>query len=155
MQIQPAVKQETGKIAVGVGIFTALMLAVYLIIGRFDYTVLFGALLGAAFAVLNFFLMAMSVQKAAEKMNGVQLQPEEEPPEGEKPEKTEISPQAKQAKKGMQLSYSGRMLLLIGAAALVHLAPFADLVPFLIAQLFPRITIFIEGILMKKETQAQ
>ena len=153
--IQPAVKQETKKIAVGVCLLSALMVGVYLIIGRFSAAVLWGTLLGAAFAALNFFLMALSVQQAAEKMNGVQLPPEEEAEAGKESEKTELSPQAKQARRNMQLSYTGRMALLIAMAAIAYFVPGIDPVPALLAQLFPRLTIFIEGILMKKETQAQ
>ena len=77
MKIQPAIRQETLRMAIGVAILTVLMVGVFLIIGMFDATVLAGAVFGGAFAVLNFFLMAMSVQKAAELMNGVQLPPEE------------------------------------------------------------------------------
>ncbi|MBQ9197805.1 MAG: ATP synthase subunit I [Clostridia bacterium] len=158
MTIQPAVKQETKKIAVGVCLLSVLMVGVYLIIGRFSLPVLFGALLGAAFAVFNFFLMALSVQQAAEKMNGVQLPPEEESAEdapSDENAKAELSPQAKQARRNMQLSYTGRMALLVAMAAIAYFAPGIDAVPALLAQLFPRLTIFIEGILLKKETQAQ
>ena len=153
--IQPAVKQETKKIAVGVCLLSALMVGVYLIIGRFRLTVLWGTLLGAAFAILNFFLMALSVQQAAERMNGVQLPPEEEVKEGEESPQAELSPQARQARRNMQLSYTGRMALLVAMAAIAYFAPGIDAVPALLAQLFPRLTIFIEGILLKKETQAQ
>lgn len=154
--VQPAVRKETCRIALGVGVLTALEIAVYLMIGRFSLPVLLGALLGAAFAVGNFFAMALSVQHAAEKMNGVQLPPEDESGEdGEKEEKPVLSPQSQSARRGMQLSYTGRMLALIGAAAAVHFAPCADLFAFLIPQLFPRIVIFAEGILMKKETQTK
>ena len=158
MTIQPAVKQETKKIAVGVCLMSALMVGVYLIIGKFSASALWGALLGAAFAVLNFFLMALSVQQAAEKMNGVRLPPEEENEDGgnaEAEEKTELTPQARQARRNMQLSYTGRMALLVAMAAIAYFAPGIDPVPALLAQLFPRLTIMIEGILMKKETQAQ
>ena len=155
MTIQPAVKQETKKIAMGVCLMAILMVGVYLIIGRFSAAVLFGTLLGAGFAILNFFLMALSVQQAAEKMNGVQLPPEEEPEEGREPAKTELSLQARQARRNMQLSYTGRMALLVAMAAIAYFVPGIDPVPALLAQLFPRLTIFIEGLLLKKETQAQ
>ena len=68
MTIQPAVRQETKKIAVGVGVLSLLMIAVFLILRRFDFSVFLGALIGSAAAVLNFFLMALSVQKAADSM---------------------------------------------------------------------------------------
>ncbi len=149
MKLQPAVKQETGKIAIGVGILSALMLCVYLVLGRFGLPVLLGTLLGALFAVFNFFLMAVGVQRAAESMNGVQVAPE--PEEGE--EEPPLSPQAKKAKQRMQLSYFGRLLLLGGMAAAAYYIPGIDPVPALLAQFFPRITIMIEGFLMKKEAQ--
>jgi len=155
VKVQSAVKKETLKIAVGVGLMSVLMLAVYLIIGQFRLSVLLGTLLGVAFAVGNFFLMAYSVQQAAEKMNGVQLPPEEEPEEGTEPEKQELSPQAKAGRRLMQLSYTGRLFLLVVMAGAAYLIPGIDPVPALLCQLFPRITIFIEGILLKKENQAQ
>ena len=46
-------------------IFSLLMQAVYLIISKWNYTVLLGNLLGDAAAVLNFFLLGVTVQKAA------------------------------------------------------------------------------------------
>lgn len=153
--IQPAVRQETGKIAIGVGVLSVLTAGVYLILGRFNYTVLLGLLLGAVFAIGNFFLMALTVQHAAEKMNGVQLPPEPETEDGEEPPQQELSPQAKQAKKRMQLSYTGRMLLLVVMAAIAFKLPCFDPVPALIVQLFPRITVSIEGLMMKKEQNAQ
>lgn len=158
MKVQPAVKQETAKIAAGVAVLSVLMVAVYLIIGRFSLPVLLGTLLGAAFAIGNFFLMALTVQQAAESMNGVQPPPEpetdaEDAETAQAPE-DELSPEAKRARKRMQLSYTGRMALLVGMAALAFTLPCFDAVPALIAQLFPRIVIFANSIL-KKEKNAQ
>ena len=155
MKITSAVRQTTARIAAGVGVMTLLMLGVYLIAGRFGVPVLLGALLGAAVAIGNFFLMALSVQRAAEKMNGAQLPPLEEAAEGEEPAEPPLSPQAKAGRRLMQLSYTGRLLLIGAMAALAYYAPCFDPVPALLAQLFPRVTIFIQGILTKKETQAQ
>ena len=78
MKVQAPVKTETRRIAVGVAVLSALMLIVFVLIGRFDWTVLWGTLLGGGYAVLNFFLMALTVQHAAEQMNGVTLPAEEE-----------------------------------------------------------------------------
>ena len=68
MKVQPAVQAETKKMALGVGVLTVLMIAVFLVIRQFDYTVLLGALLGFAAAVGNFFLMALTVQKVTGNM---------------------------------------------------------------------------------------
>ena len=68
MKVQPAVRQETARIAAGTAVLTVIMVAVFLILGRFDWTVITGALLGYLAAVGNFFLMALTVQKAAAVM---------------------------------------------------------------------------------------
>ena len=134
--------------AIGVAILTVLMVGVFLIIGMFDTTVLAGAVFGGAFAVLNFFLMAMSVQKAAELMNGVQLPPEEVGEDGEVVDKP-LSPEAIKAKQKMQLSYTGRMLLTVVFAIVALLVPGIHPVAALLPLLFPRIVITIQGLVQK------
>ena len=71
MKIQPAVRTETVRIAMGTAFFSLVMLLVFALLDRLDVTVVLGTLLGAGAAVLNFFLMALSVQRAAESMKGV------------------------------------------------------------------------------------
>ncbi len=66
MKIDATVRRETIYIAVWVGILSLLMEAVFLIIGKWDYTVLLGNLLSGAVAVGNFFLMGYTVQKAVD-----------------------------------------------------------------------------------------
>ncbi len=78
MQIDETVKKETLRIAAGTGVLSALMLAVFLLLKRFDITVLLGALWGSSIAVLNFFLLGLSVQKASRRMNGVRISNESE-----------------------------------------------------------------------------
>ena len=159
MTIQPAVKQETKKIAIGVCLLSMLMVGVYLIIGRFSMAVLLGALLGTVFAVGNFFMMAMSVQRAVDRMDGVQLPPkteEEEAAEAETPKLAkELTPEGKQIKGSIQRSYLLRMLLLGGMAVLAIEVPAFDAVAALLPLLFPRIVIFLEGIFPNKEKNAQ
>ena len=57
--MDPAVKKETGYIAVWVVLLSFVMEAVFLLIREWDFSVLFGNLGGAAAAVGNFFLMAL------------------------------------------------------------------------------------------------
>lgn len=154
MTVQPAVIQETKRIAGGTLILTAAMLIVFVLLGRMDYTVVLGALLGAAYAVGNFFLLALSVQMAAEKMNGSHPAPLPEPEEGEEPTEAPLSPEAQEARKKMQLSYTGRMLLLIVVAIVAIKAPCFNAIAALIPMLFPRIIIFINGIIMKNQKEA-
>lgn len=59
-----AVIKETKYIAYFSLILSVLMQAVFLVLRRWDYTVLLGNLLSLVIAVLNFYLMGISVQKA-------------------------------------------------------------------------------------------
>lgn len=70
MQIQPAVKKETTRIAAGTAAGTAVMFLVFfglhLILPDsvpFDYKVILGGAGGGLVAVANFFLMGITVQK--------------------------------------------------------------------------------------------
>ena len=65
--IDPIVLKETKYILLWELILSILMQAVFLVIGEWDYTVLLGNILSASAAVLNFFLMGVSIQKALEK----------------------------------------------------------------------------------------
>ena len=76
MEIQPAVKKETKRIAVitaaGVVLMWVVFGALHLATPEsvpFDYTVILGGLAGGAVAVLNFFLMGLTVQKVASTEN--------------------------------------------------------------------------------------
>ncbi|MBE6695592.1 MAG: hypothetical protein E7587_03985 [Ruminococcaceae bacterium] len=66
-KIDKVVLRETGYIAVWTLIFSLLMQAVFLVIGKYDIRVLFGNLLSAFIAVSNFFIMGISLTKALEK----------------------------------------------------------------------------------------
>ncbi len=59
--------KETKYIAVCVLIMSVFLQAVFLILKLWDYTVLLGSLLTAIAAVLNFFFMGLTVQKALTK----------------------------------------------------------------------------------------
>ncbi len=65
--LDPTVKKETIYIALWTLILSVLMQAVFLVIGKWDVTVLTGNLLGGAAAVLNFLSMGITVQNAVTK----------------------------------------------------------------------------------------
>ena len=117
-KIDETVLKETKFIAFSTLILSALMQAVFLIIGKWDITVLFGNLLGGGFAVLNFFLMGLTVQKA-------------------------VMLDEKEAKNSIKISQTYRTLLMIVVAALgVALSCFntwAAIIPLF----FPRIAIAV------------
>ncbi|WP_295216517.1 ATP synthase subunit I [Ruminococcus sp.] len=125
-KVDKTVLHETGYIAVFVLIFSTLMQGVFLIIGKWDYTVLLGNLFGGAVAVGNFFLMGLTVQAAVNK-------------------------EEKQAKNMMKLSQSGRMLLLFAAVAIGVLLPCFSTWTSILPLFFPRIAIALRPLFLKKE----
>ena len=66
-KIDPVVFKETKYIALWVVVLSALMQSVFLVLKLWDYTVLLGNLLTGVTVILNFFLMAVSVQNALDK----------------------------------------------------------------------------------------
>ena len=71
-RLQPAVKKETGRVAFFTYASVVVMIAAFGVLHAampgtipFDYRVFLGGIGGGSIAVLNFFLMALMVQKAA------------------------------------------------------------------------------------------
>ncbi len=124
--VEPAVKKETQFIALVILICSAVMQAVYLVIGQWNYRVLLGNLLGAALATGNFFLMGLAIQKALGKSQ-------------------------EDAAQQMKLSQRLRLLLLGVVVVIGAVLPCFDLIPILLPLLFPRIGVNIRGIMLKKQ----
>ena len=71
MNSRQFVLRETGMLAVGEAICTALMVGVFALAGYYNTSVLIGGMGGAVMAVGNFFLMAVAADAAADKaVNG-------------------------------------------------------------------------------------
>ena len=115
MKLDPTVKKETLYIALCTVILSFVMEAGFLIAGYFDLTVLFGNLLGGASAVLNFFLMGLSVQKAVSKTD------------------------EKDAKAVLRVSMLYRNMMIIAIAAIGAFVPCFNIFAVLIPLFFPRI----------------
>ena len=64
MRVDPTVKKETLFVSIVTLILSMLMESVFLIIGRWDISVLLGNVLGAGIGILNFFFLGLGVQKA-------------------------------------------------------------------------------------------
>ena len=109
---------ETAYIAAAVLIFSMLMQSVFLIIGKWDITVLWGNLLGSGAAVLNFFLMGLGVQKALGK-------------------------EQKEAANVMKFSQSARLFMMFIVALVGYLVPVFNLIAVVIPFIFPRIAVMI------------
>lgn len=123
-KVDPVVLKETRFIAAVVLILSALMQAVFLVIGQWDYTVLLGNLWGVLLAVGNFFLMGLTVAKA------VTLEPDE-------------------AKKKMQFSQQMRLLMLLVGCVIGAALPWFHTIAVLVTQFFPRIGVTIRGLTLK------
>jgi hypothetical protein len=112
MRLDRAVQKETVFVLCVTLVGSALVQAVFLVIGHWNYTVLLGNVLGIVAAVGNFLLMGITVQKALEK-------------------------EAKEAALLMRVSQMLRMLLLFVVALIGHLLPIFHLVAVVIPYLFP------------------
>lgn len=124
--MDPAVKKETGYIALWVVLLSLIMEGVFLIIGKWDLSVLFGNLGGAAVAIGSFFLLAVTVSKAV--ASG----------------KPEQASQRVKASAGLRLIGAGGLCaLLIGV---FHTNVYATVIPLL----FPRIGLFFRPAIDRK-----
>ncbi len=127
-KIDSTVLKETVFVGAVVLILSALMQAVFLVIGKWDYTVLLGNLLGFIAAVGNFFLMGLSVQKALGK-------------------------EEKEARSVVKTSQSLRLLMLIAVCAVGYIAPVFNILAVIIPLLFPRIAFVIKSFMIKKDVK--
>lgn len=125
-KIDPTVLKETYYIATMVFIFSLAMQSVFLIIGKWDYTVLLGNILGFIAAVGNFFIMGLSVQSSLTK-------------------------EEKEARNTIKLSQSLRLFLLFGIAMIGYLVPIFNTLAVVLPFLFPRFAIAIRPLFMKKK----
>ena len=67
MRLEPEVKRENCKIAVGSAILSVAVGVVFFALGKFDYTVAIGSGIGFLLAVGNFFFMSVGVARALEE----------------------------------------------------------------------------------------
>ena len=126
-KIDKTVIKETRYIGAWILIFSALMQAVFLIIGKWDYSVLLGNLLSASVGILNFFLLGLTVIKA--------LSSEDE----------------KYRKNLMRMSQALRTFLMFAVAVLgaLPVIPCFNIWATLIPLFFPRIAIMIRPAFLK------
>ena len=110
------VKKETSYIAFFCIVLSAIMQAVFILLGRWDYRVILGNLLSLAVAVLNFLVMGIAVQKA------VVMEPED-------------------AKKLMRSSQNKRKICIFASLAAGVVMPWCNTVAVLVPVFFPRIAV--------------
>lgn len=126
------VLKQTGTIAIGQSVGTALMIGVYLLLQKFDKTVVLGAVVGNVLAIGNFFFMAVIATLAAERA-----------------EKQDVAG----GQKLIKASYPLRFLVLAGILALCAWKGKAwfDLLALVIPLAFVHITAMVVGFFKKKK----
>lgn len=121
IKMDKTIKRETGYIAAATLILSVLMQAVFLVIGKWNYTVLFGNLLSWFAALGNFFFMGIGVQKA-------------------------VSLDEADAKKMMKLSQSLRTLALFAVVVIGVVLDCFNTFAVIIPVFFPRIAIMFRPV---------
>ena len=119
------VRKETMYIAIWVFLLSILTQAVFLVIGKWDYTVLLGNLLSGVAVTFNFLLIGLTVQRALQK-------------------------EEKDAKNFMKLSQTYRFLFLAIVLILGAVLPCFSIWTVTIPLLFPRIAIAFRQFFDKK-----
>lgn len=125
-KVDKTVIKETLYISVWVLILSAVTQAVFLIIGKWSLSVLFGNLLSGVTGILNFFLMGLTVQSAVIK-------------------------DEKKAALSMKVSQILRMLLIFAVAAVGVLLDCFNTVTVILPLFFPRIAISFRPLFNKKK----
>lgn len=123
--------QETGIIALGEAIGTALMIAVFVLLGKYDTSVLLGGIAGSIIATANFFAMAVVTTLA-----------------GDRAEAQDVAG----GKKLVQASYPIRMLVLAAALFLCAKSGVFHVVALVIPLLFVRPTITLAEFFRKERS---
>lgn len=111
-------------------IFSAVMQAVFLVIGQWDYTVLLGNVLGAAAVILNFLGMGITVQYA-------------------------VGMDEKDAKQRIKASGMLRMLAIFVILIIGVVLPYFSTWTVVIPLFFPRIIVMIRPLWDKKTTEKE
>lgn len=136
VKLSKAVEDSTRFVTVGTAIATAVMLVVFFILHLatdvvpFNIEVIVSAILGWAVASLNFFLMAISAEKAASDDN------------------------YDNARRRMTVSYRYRTLMQLAFVVIVILVPFLNWVAGIIPLFLPSILIKGKGILDGRKTNS-
>lgn len=125
-KVHDTVIKETKFIGAWVLIFSALMQAVFLIIRKWDYTVLLGNILSAAAGIISFFFLGITIIKAVS------------------------SGDPAYAKKLMRASQAIRTLFMFVIALLGALLPCFNIWATVIPILFPRLALLIRSFMVKR-----
>lgn len=128
--VDSTIKTETKNLALVVLVLSILLEGVYLIIGKWNYTVLLGNILGGSAGLLNFFLMGLGIQSALGKTQ-------------------------KDAKTTVSFSHTYRTIFLLAIMVIGVFVPIFDVWATIISVFFTSFGIYIRTALLKKNGQWQ
>ena len=125
---QDSVQLQVVKIAVGSAVLSLICAVVFIVIGKFDISVLLGLIIGFVMSVGNFILMSLGVVKALE--TGDELT----------------------ARRKLRTSYLIRIIGMAVIMAMSLIVDFINPIPVLLSVFYVRITIFVLGFFEKKKS---
>lgn len=125
-KIDEVVLKETKYIAAWVVVLSLLLQSIFLIMGKWNYTVLLGNLLSGGIGIINFLLMGLTVQSAVDK-------------------------DKKEAATAMKASLALRTFILFATAAIGVLLPVFDTWAVLVPLFFPRIAVAFRPVFEKNK----
>lgn len=137
---------ETAFILIGELIVSLIVCGIYLIIGKFSYKVITGALLGSAVTVLNFLFLAISTNRAFDK--AIEARGTKEM-DDEEAERFAAEHQAS-LQNAVKLSFIIRTLTMLLALIVAFLLKWFDVIATLVPLLMLRPIITAESILRQK-----
>jgi hypothetical protein len=126
IKVSSTVKNETLYIAYFSLILSVLMQAVFILFHKWTFTVLLGNLLSFGAAILNFFVMGITVQKA-------------------------VTLEVSDAKKLMRSSQNLRKAALFVAVAIGVIAPCFNTIAVIVPLFFPRIAVSFRPLIKDKK----
>lgn len=122
MKLEPEVRKEIRKIAIGCLVCTLLMALGLWIAGQRDISVLWGCLIGLATSVGNFYFMSVGVTEALATGDEIK------------------------AKRKLRLSYIIRTVIMLAILALSLITDRINAIPVVAAVFYPRIIITVTGV---------
>ena len=137
---------DTVWLALGEAIVAALISVVYLLIGKFDYTVITGATLGGAVTVINFLILSIGVNRAINQFVKERGKGEMDEEEADKYAKEH----GMAVQNAMMKSYMLRMILMIGSLVLAGISGWFDIIATVIPLLMYRPILYVTEFIKTK-----
>lgn len=129
MNSQNRIPNQTVAVAIGQMVCVAAMIGVFALLGKFQMTVLYGALAGGTVAFLNYFVMVYLANKAADKAEAQDVAG---------------------GQKMIQLSYAGRMIGVFAVLVLLAKSGFFHPLPLVLPLAFTRPILTVREWIVKR-----